>query len=222
MRDPRPTVMIADEHAFIADVCKNLLETEFDVLGIATNGRDLVDSALRFRPDVIVLSVSMPILNGFDAGQHLKEWIPSVKLVYLAHHSSEEIAAEAVHRGASGFVAKTCASSELFAAVRRALNGRIYLCSSISTARVRRLVLERKGRVIPETKLTPAQTKVLQLVAEGRRSKEISEILNISARTVEFHKNKIKERLGARTIADLIRFAVDRHMVGAKDLRQFL
>ena len=208
-------VLIAEDHTLLAELCKRFLEAEFNVVGIVNNGSELVRSAAMLRPDVVLVDISMPILNGLDAGQRVKEMLPDVKLVYLTMHRSEELAAEAMLRGASGYIVKTCAASELKLAVRSVLRGIPYICSAISKDNVNVLLWERKGAAEPQHRLTPRQCEVLQLIAEGRLMKEVADVLNISPRTANFHKDRIKEALGTRSNAELVRYAVKSYRVSA-------
>jgi DNA-binding NarL/FixJ family response regulator len=209
----RYKVLIAD-HRLVAELCKILLEPEFDVVGIVNDGRELIRLALDLRPDVVVLDISMPILNGLDAGKRLRGMLPNVKLVYLTANSSEELAAEAMLLGASAYVVKTCAASELMVAVRSVLRGKSYLCSAISKDRVNSLVWERRTGAKYRQELTPKQREVLQLIAEGRQMKEVGIILGMTARTVAFHKYNARDALGLKTTAELIHYAMKSNMVG--------
>ena len=209
----RPRVLIADDHTLVAELCKRLLETEYDVVGIVGNGRKLVRAAADLKPDVIVVDIAMPILNGLDAGQQIKEFLPGVKLVYLTMNPDAEVAAEALRRGAAGYLLKTCASTELALAVRHALRGKTYISRALSKEAVDCLRWEHKTLVEKEERLTERQREVLQLLAEGKVMKEVGAILNLSTRTVAFHKYRIMDELGARSNADLVRYAVRNHMV---------
>ena len=187
----RYKVLIAQDHRLVAELCKVLLEPEFDVVGVVTNGRELIRLSLDLRPDVVVLGISMPILNGLDAGKGLIEILPNVKLVYLTMHSSEELAAEAMLLGASGYVVKTCAASEFIRAVRSVVQGKSYICSAISEDKVNSLIWERKCGAKLEQEVTPRERDVLRLLAEGRQMKDVGAILGISLRTVAYHKYRM-------------------------------
>jgi DNA-binding NarL/FixJ family response regulator len=213
MSVPRNSILIADDHLLLAELCKSLLEVEFNVVGVVRNGHQLVRSAAELKPDVIVIDIAMPILNGLDAGERVKEMLPDVKLVYLTMNSDPELAAEAMLRGASGYLLKTCAASELVVAVRAVLRGKSYMCSALSKENVNCLIWERKHAVSRDEKLTPRQCEVLQLLAEGKVMKEVGDILNMSTRTVAFHKYRIMDALGAKSNAELVRYAVKSHMV---------
>jgi len=211
----RSRVLIADDHSLVAELCKRLLETEFDVVGVVGDGRALVRAAGQLKPDVIIVDVAMPILNGLDAGRQVKEILPSVKLVYLTMNPDPEIAAEAFARGASGYLLKTCASSEMVLAVRQVLRGKTYLSRGLSRDAIECLRWEHKEMVNENERLTARQREVLQLLAEGRVMKEVGGILNMTTRTVAYHKYRIMEVLGAKSSAELVKYAVRSHIVAA-------
>src|SRR5580698_2400607 len=211
----RSRILIADDHTLVAELCKRLLESEFDVVDTVSDGHALVRAAAQLKPDVVVVDVAMPVLNGLDAGQQVLQELRTVKLVYLTMNPDPEVAAEAFRRGASGYLLKTCAASEMVAAVRAVLQGRTYLSSTLSRDDVTYLRRQAKKLVEEEDKLTERQREVLQLLAEGKVMKEIGAILNMTTRTVAFHKYRIMEALGVKSNADLVRYAVRKHMVTA-------
>lgn len=211
----RYRVLIADDHTLVADLCKKLLETEFDVVGTVSNGRALVRAAAELQPDVVVVDIAMPILNGLDASQRVKEILPSVKVVFLTMNRDTELVAEAFRRGASAYLLKTCAATEMVTAVREVLCGRSYVPRALAKDTVSFLRRNAKKMVGEEEKLTDRQREVLQLLAEGKVMKEIGSVLNMTTRTVAFHKYRIMEVLGARSNAELVRYAVRNHMVAA-------
>lgn len=211
----RSRILIADDHTLVAELCKRLLETEFDVVGTVSDGRALVRAATELKPDVIVVDVAMPILNGLDAGQKVKELLPAVRLVYLTMNPDPDVAAEAFARGASGYLLKTCASSEMVLAVRQVLRGKSYLSRGLSQDTIDSLRWRNKKLVNEEERLTPRQREVLQLLAEGKVMKEVSDILDMSTRTVAYHKYRMMEILGAKSSAELIKYAVRNHVVAA-------
>jgi DNA-binding NarL/FixJ family response regulator len=211
----RSRILLADDHNLVAELCKRLLETEFEVVGIVTDGRQLVRAAAGMRPDVIVLDVAMPLLNGLDAADQVRRILPLVKLIFLTMNPDPEVAAEAFRRGASGYLLKTSAASEMVLSVRDALRGKPYLSPRISRDSVDAFRWEQKKFVQESEKLTQRQREVLQLLAEGRAMKEVGELLNMTTRTVAFHKYRIMEVLGARSNADLIKYAVRNRMTAA-------
>jgi len=211
----RPRVVIADDHTLVADLCRKLLETEFQVVGTVSNGRAMVRAAADLKPDVVVVDVGMPILNGLDAGQQVKEISPAVKLIFLTMNNDIELAAEAFRRGASGYLLKTCAASELVMAVHEVLHGRSYMSKSLRKDDVNYLRRTEARLVDEDERLTERQREVLQLLAEGKVMKEIADILNMTTRTVAFHKYRMMEALGAKSNAELVRYAVRHHIVAA-------
>jgi DNA-binding NarL/FixJ family response regulator len=211
----RARVLIADDHNLVAELCKKLLEKDFEVVGMVSDGRAMLSAAEELKPDVIVLDIAMPILNGLDAGQKVKEILPMVKLVYLTMNTDAEVAAEAFERGASGYLLKTCAASEMVVAVREALGGKSYMSRSLSRDAVDCLRWQHKKLVKEEERLTARQREVLQLLAEGRVMKEVANILNMKMRTVAYHKYRMMEVLGARSNADLVKYAVRNHVIAA-------
>jgi DNA-binding NarL/FixJ family response regulator len=215
MSSNRPRILIADDHTLVADLCRQLLETEFEVVGTVNNGRALVRAATELKPDVIVVDVAMPILNGLDAGQQVKETCPAVKLVFLTMNSDIELAAEAFRRGASGYLLKTCAASEMVTAVHEVLRGRSYMSKTLRREDVNYLRRTEAKLVEENERLTERQREVLQLLAEGKVMKEIADILNMTTRTVAFHKYRMMEALGAKSNAELVRYAVRHHLVAA-------
>lgn len=208
-------VLIADDHNFVADLCKKLLETEFEVVGTVSDGRALIQAAERLKPDVVIADIAMPILNGLDAGQRVKQNFPAVKLIFLTVNPDPEVAAEAFRRGASGYLVKTCAASEMLIAVRSVLRGKSYLSPSLPKDTIDFLRRQDKGLKREEDRLTERQREVLQLIAEGKVMKEIGGILNMTTRTVAFHKYRIMETLGAKSSADLVRYALRSHVIAA-------
>jgi DNA-binding NarL/FixJ family response regulator len=211
----RSRVLIADDHNLVAELCKRLLETEFNVVGTVSDGRALVLAAAELKPDVVVLDIAMPILNGLDAGRRLKEMLPAIKLVYLTMNPDAELAAEAFRRGASGYLLKTCAAAEMVVSVREVLRGRAYISSALSRDTVNFLRRQDKELAREDERLTERQREVLQLLAEGKGMKQVGGILNMTTRTVAYHKYRMMEVLGAKSSAELVKYAVRNHMVAA-------
>jgi len=209
----RPRILIADDHNLVAEVCKRLLETEFDVVGVVVDGRALVRAAGELGPDVIVLDIAMPVLNGLDAGQQIKKSLPAVKLVYLTMNPDVEVAAEAFRRGAHGYLLKTCAARELVLGVREVLRGKSYMSPAALSRDLNFLRRQDKNLIHEDDRLTERQREVLQLLAEGKVMKEVADILSVSPRTVAFHKYRMMEVLGAKNTAELVRYAIRNHMV---------
>ena len=208
-----PRILIADDHTLVAEACKKLLESDYEIVATVGDGRTLVRAAAELRPQLIIVDVSMPLLNGLDAGQQIKELMPSVKLVYITMNHDADLAAEAFRRGASGYLLKTCAASELTIAVREVLRGKSYLSPMIAKDTVDFLLRQDKTLVEEGQKLTERQREVLQLLAEGKCMKEVAGVLNVTTRTVAFHKYRIMDVLGTKSNAELVRYAMRNHMV---------
>jgi DNA-binding NarL/FixJ family response regulator len=206
-KQPRPRVVLADDHTLVAEACKKLLERDFDVVGIVPDGRALLRANAVLKPDVIVSDIAMQSLNGLDAGEQIKLANPNVKIVYLTMIPDPELAAEAFHRGASGYLLKTSAVPELVRAVREALDGRVYISPQVTKDALSEFLRTHKRQ--RDTKsLTPRQREVLQLLAEGRSMKEAAGVLNVTTRTVAFHKYRIMATLGLHTNSDLVQYAI--------------
>jgi DNA-binding NarL/FixJ family response regulator len=210
-----PRILIADDHTLVAEACKRLLESEYEVVATVSDGRALVRAAVVLKPHLIIVDVAMPLLNGLDAGQQVKEFLPAVKLVYLTMNHDADLAAEAFRRGASGFLLKTCAASELAIAVREVLRGKSYLSPMIAKDTVDFLLRQDKKLIDEEDRLTERQREVLQLLAEGKCMKEVAGVLNITTRTVAFHKYRIMELLNAKSSAALVQYAIRNHLIAA-------
>jgi DNA-binding NarL/FixJ family response regulator len=211
----RSRILIADDHNLVAELCKRLLEPEFDVVGVVSDGRALVLAVSELRPDVIVVDIAMPILNGLDAGQRAKEMVPSVKVLYVTMTADPEVVVEAFRRGASGYLLKTCGAAEMVVAVRKVLRGESYVSRGLSQDAIDCLRWQNKKLAQKDERLTKRQREVLQLLADGKLMKEVAEILHITPRTVAYHKYRMKDMLGAENNAELIKYAVRNHMVAA-------
>ena len=209
----RPRVLLADDHTIVAEGLASLLEPDCDLVGRVQNGRDLLRAAEELSPDVIVTDISMPLLNGIEALRQLKKADPDVRVVFLTVHADVTYVTEAFRAGASGYVLKQSAAEELRSAIRAVHGGRTYVTPLI-TKDVLDELLERaddaEGLAVV---LTPREREVLQLLAEGRTVKQIASILDISPRTVEFHKYNVTEKLGLRTTAELTQYAIKHGMV---------
>lgn len=209
----RPRVLLADDHRLVAEGLKSLLEEEFELLGVVEDGRDLVESAKRLRPDVIVADISMPHLNGIDALALLKKDNPEVRVVFLTMHKEAAYARRALEAGAFGYVLKHSAQAELFLAVRAALEGKVFITPALAGEVFRDMKSHPTQPTDPVAALTPRQREILQLVAEGRSTKEIASQLDISPRTVEFHKYQLMNTLKLQGNAELVHFAIKNGIV---------
>jgi DNA-binding NarL/FixJ family response regulator len=205
----RPRILMADDHLMLLEAFKALLEPDFEVVGTVTDGRALLEEFSRLHPDVVLLDVAMPLLNGLDAGRQLKAQRRSVKLIYLTMNPDPDLAGEALRLGASGYVLKSSAAQELKQAIHEALRGRSYITPLITHDVVGSLIDQRASR----NELTARQREVLQLLAEGKSMKEVAAILDLTPRTVAFHKYRMMEQLRLKTSAELVRFAVQQGVV---------
>ncbi len=205
-------VVLADDHTLVAEACKKLLEPEFDVVAIVNDGRALLRAAAEFRPDVLIIDIAMPLLNGLDAGERVKHDLPGAKLVYLTMNVNPEVAAEAFRRGGSGYLPKSAAASELITAVREVLKGKSYLSPLITKDTVD-FLLRKCSTHHEASHITKRQREVLQLLAEGLSMKEVGYILRLKPGTVAFHKYRIMATLGIRTNAELLQYAIKQHII---------
>lgn len=205
----RPRVLLADDHRLLREAFARLLEPDCEVVGAVGDGRALLDAAPALRPDVVVLDIAMPQLNGLDAARQLKHRLPDVKVVFLTMNEDPEIAAEAFRAGASGYLLKNSAASELIQAIREVTAGRSYV-TPLATQGLVNTLLHPREPVSKVVELSPRQREVLQLLAEGHTMKEIASVLKITPRTVAFHKYSMMEMLGLKSNAELIQYAVRR------------
>lgn len=210
----KPSILIADDHTLIVEAFRKLLEPQYDVVATVPDGRALLEVASKMRPDVIVVDIGMPLLNGLAAGQQLKKTMPKVKLVYVTMNEDPDVAAEAVEHGASVYLLKSSAASELLKGIHEALKGRSYITPRVRRAMEEAFIRSPIRRAVPKN-LTTRQTEVLQLLAEGRSMKEVATVLNLTPRTVAFHKYRIMEVIGARSNAELIQYAFKNHITAA-------
>lgn len=202
-----PRVMLADDHTILVEAFSKLLEPHFEVVGTVADGRALLDVAPQLTPDVIVVDIGMPLMNGLEAALRLKEQMPSVKLIFLTMNEDPDLAVEAMHRGASGYLLKSSAASELIRAIQGALKGKPYVTPQIARGMQKAFINNPRPRARAKT-LTPRQREVVQLLAEGKSMKEVANVLNVTPRTVAFHKYRIMEELSIKTTAELIQFAI--------------
>jgi len=210
--DQRLRVLIADKHKFVADGCKQMLEPEHNVVGIVTDGRALVQAAAKLRPDLAILEVDLPLLNGLAAAGQIKRSLPSLKIVFLAASSAVDAAAEAFRWGASAYVLKQSDGAEFITAIRRVLRGESYLSPLIARETIDYLLQPRKHQTFGR-QLTLREIEVLQLLTEGRSMKEVAQVLEIGSTTVAFHKYKVMEKLGISSNAGLFRYAMEHFMM---------
>jgi DNA-binding NarL/FixJ family response regulator len=203
----RPKILLADDHVLVAQALEHLLQAEFDVVGTVSDGRALLKAAGELAPDAVVVDIGMPLLNGLDAGEQLGALHPDIKVIYLTQNREPRYAVEAFRRNASGYLLKDSAASELTTAIREALRGRSYVSPSIAEGMFAETARADAAQVT-RRELSPREREVLQLLAEGKSMKEVAALLDISARTVEFHKYRIMELLGVKTNAELVQQAI--------------
>jgi DNA-binding NarL/FixJ family response regulator len=208
----RPRILLADDHTMLLDAFRRLLESQCEVVGTASDGRALIELALKTNPEIIVLDISMPELNGIDACAQLRPRLPDVRFIFLTVNEDPDVAAQAILMGASAFLLKSSASAELTLAIERALAGRIYITPQIIKDTPLGVFLREAAKPTGEP-LTLRQREVLQLLAEGKSMVEAADSLKITVRTVAFHKYSIMAKLGLRTGAELVQYAVKRGLV---------
>ena len=207
----RPRILLADDHTLIVDAFRKLLEPEFDIVGTASDGRALLASALELKPDVVVVDLGLPLLNGIDAGRELKKLMPGIRLLVVTMNEDASVAAEALREWASGYLLKKSAGTELVLAVRELLRGKSYVTPKVAQQLVDEFI--RDPEMHRRKALSPRQREVLQLLAEGRTMRETAAILKLTSRTVAFHKYRIMRDFGLRTNSDLLKLAIREHLV---------
>ena len=207
-----PRIILADEHLLLADAIKQLLQPEFEVVAICGDGQELIDRAVELRPDLIVLDIGLPKLNGLLVGERLKVHNPGVKLLYLTMNLDLDVVGEAFRVGASGYVLKNSATDELIGVIRQVLRGASYVPAAMTRGLTSSFIRRVKHRK-PSAKLTLRQKEVLQLLADGRTMKEVAFMLDVTPRTIAFHKYSIMEQLRLRSTAELVQFAVKSSIV---------
>jgi DNA-binding NarL/FixJ family response regulator len=202
----RPRILLADDHRLLREAFAELLKADCDVVAAVGDGRALLELAPQLRPDIVVLDIAMPLLNGMDAARQLKQAMPDVRLIFLTVNEDPDLAAEAFRLGASGYLLKNSAASELLQAIREVFQGRSYVTPLATQGLLDRLQNPEPAKARFE--LSPRQREVLQLLAEGHTMKEIASLLKITPRTVGFHKYAMMEALGIQSSALLVQFAL--------------
>ena len=209
-RGTGPHLLIADDHAMFAETLRVYLEKTFTVIGVVMDGRAMVTEAMRLRPDVIVVDVGMPLLNGLDAARKIKEQVPNIKFVFLTMRDDPNLAAAALELGAIGFILKHSTGPELLRAITHVLHGKPYITPKL---RAEDWVATKVRARQYSKEMTPRQKEIVQLLAEGRPMKEIADILALSEKTVEFHKHQIRESFNLHSTADLVLFALKQGLI---------
>jgi DNA-binding NarL/FixJ family response regulator len=211
----RPRILLGDDHGLIIEGLRSLLAKDFEVVGVASNGREVIAETERLKPDAVLLDVSMPVLNGMEAARQIRKSAPEVKLLFVTQKSDREYVQAAFRMGASGYVLKQSVVGEVGPALREVLAGHYYVTPLLRDGIPDALfhAQQNPSELFGQT-LTPRQRQVLQLVAEGKSNKEIASILNVSVKTIDFHKAGITEELGLHTTAELTRYAIEHGIVG--------
>jgi DNA-binding NarL/FixJ family response regulator len=210
----RSRVLIADDHLVVLEGLRRILDRpEFEVVGTVRDGRALVEAAAALKPDMIVADISMPLLNGIEAMRQIRAKNPSAKILFLSMHPEAIYAVEALKAGGKGYVIKSADDEELITAIKKVLAGEQYVTPSLAEPVFNRLNAPRASAHNAADALTERQREVLQLLAEGKQAKEIATLLKVSQRTVEFHKYRIMETLGIRTVAGLAAYAATHRIV---------
>jgi DNA-binding NarL/FixJ family response regulator len=207
-------VLLADDHTIVSEGLRAVLEPEFQIVAAVHDGRAAVKAAETLKPDIVVMDISLPMLNGIDAAREIRKAAPKVKIVFLTMHTDATYVQEAFEAGASGYVIKHSAILDLKVAIHRALLGKSYVTPSVAKD-ARSAARGLRSRKKAADLLTPRQRQVLQLVAEGRSAKEAAAILNVSPRTIEFHKYRLMQQLGLENTAQLLQFAIKHRIVSA-------
>jgi len=208
----KPRAIIADDHVLLAEAFEKLLSPECDVVAKVTDGRALVEAARRVHPDLVLLDISMPLLNGLDAARQIHAISGSIRLIFVTMNDDPDLAAEAFRAGATAYLLKRSPASELLTAIRQAMKSRKYVTPLITEGMLGALMNPMRGET-PRHELTSRQREVLQLLAEGKSMKDVANILAVAPRTVAFHKYRMMEQLRIKTSAELIQFAVRQHLV---------
>lgn len=212
---PKPRILLADDHALVLEGFRRILEGHYELVGTVEDGRALLEAAKTLQPDIVILDVSMPLLNGIDAAAQLKKICPKAKIIVVTMHADTDYVRSAFEAGASAYVLKRSAVDELEQAIQAVLAGHSYITPLITKDLVDIFLSKASEKSGGKDSLTTRQREVLQLLVEGRTAKEIANLLNITSRTVEFHKGQIMGHLNLQTSADLIKYALTHGIVSA-------
>jgi DNA-binding NarL/FixJ family response regulator len=207
----RARVLLADDHTLTLEGIRAVVEPHHEIVGVVMEGRALVEAALRLQPELIILDITMPLLNGIDAAIQIKKSLPETKLLFVTMHVNPAYLEAALNAGAMGYVLKSSAREELLDAINCVLNGRIYVTPSLSSEHLERF--QNPARAAAALRLSMREREILQLIAEGKSAKEIAYVLTISIKTVAFHRDNLKRKLGLRTTAELTKHAIEQGLV---------
>jgi len=210
----RARILIADDHTLIAEAFNKLLASDFDVVATVHDGRSLMQAAYTLKPDVILVDIAMPLLNGLESARRIKQTLPDVKVIYVTINNDPDVVAEALRQGASAYLSKSSAASELVAAIHRALKGDRYVSPLIPINAADSPIQPEKS-ISTRSPLTERQLEVLQLIAEGMSMKEAATVLNLTTRTVAFHKYRFMTNLQLKNDAELVQYAMRRHIISS-------
>jgi DNA-binding NarL/FixJ family response regulator len=206
-------ILLGDDHGLILDGLRAALQSQYEVVGLAKDGRALIQAAEQLKPDLVITDISMPLLNGFEAALQIKKVLPSIKLIFLSQHLNPAYLKHALKLGASGYVLKSGAIEELQQAISKVLRGQTYITPAFGDEVVSR-IWNRSGEVSNESEeLTKRQREIVQLIVEGRGNKEIADVLHLSVKTIEFHRARIMLKLGVRTVAELTKVALQQGLI---------
>ena len=200
-------LILADDHTILVEAFRKLLEPDYEVVATVADGRTLLETAPQLKPDVVIVDIGMPLMNGLEAGLRLKELMPGVKLIFLTMNEDPDLATEAMRCGASGYLLKSSAIDELTRAIQTALKGKVYVTPQIARGMQKSFIKNPKAKGQAKV-LTPRQREVVQLLAEGKSMKQVASVLKVTPRTVAFHKYRVMEELNLETTAELIQFAI--------------
>ncbi len=209
----RATILLGEDHSLVQEGIRKLLENRYEVVGAANNGKTLVQKALQLRPEIVVLDISMPILNGIDAAREIRKALRPAKLVFVSMHANAIYVRKAIEVGTSAYVLKSGTSEELLEGIEAACRNGTYFSPGLSREMIESVRKGRKSSARQPGELTARQRQILQLVGEGMQNKEISETLNVSVRTVEFHRSRLMAKLNVRSVAELTRLAIQEGLI---------
>jgi len=218
----KPQVIVADDHRLVAEGVAKILEKEYSVVATPTDGRAFIEAVEKFRPDLALVDISLPLLNGLDACRHVKKSCHEVKIIILTMHSEEHFVNEAFRVGVEGYLLKTSVADELLFAAKEVLHGRKYISPVVAQGLINQALESstqppRRSKSTPAVMLSLRQREVLQLVAEGKSNKEIASSINVTVKTIEFHKARIAKELGVRTTAELTKQAITLGLIASPE-----
>ena len=221
----KPKVIVADDHRLVAEGIVKILEKAYSVVATPADGRSFIEAVEKFHPDLTVVDISLPLLNGLDACRHVKKSYPEVKIIILTMHAEQHFVNEAFRVRVEGYVLKTSLADELLFAVNEVLQGRTYISPVVTQGMVDQALestsqTPKKPASTPVVMLSLRQREVLQLVAEGKSNKEIASAINVTVKTIEFHKARISKELGVRTTAELTKQAISLGLIDTPEVSQ--